>query len=113
MRSRPSGFRSPPMARTLLALAPEPASLGEGMKIRSPQIAGVEPLHDGSLTFHFTFSLSDHLEGSPVEADVPLSAGPRHCGQLSSAAATPQSKESARPVVHRFIAAPYLSFWIA
>src|SRR6185436_14237523 len=63
--------------------SPSASGLGEVTNTRSPQMMGVDPLRDGSSTFHITFSVSDHLSGRPVESDVPLSDGPRHCGQLS------------------------------
>jgi hypothetical protein len=76
--SSPSGLRWPPMALTFLASLP---ALGDVTKIRSPQMMGVEPLHDGSLTFHTTFSVSDQEVGRPLASLTPLSDGPRHWGQ--------------------------------
>src|ERR1043165_7774561 len=67
--------------------------------MRSPQMAGVEPLQDGSFTFQFTFSVSDHFSGRPVESDVPLSDGPRHCGQFSPPSAAPERRRERRRVV--------------
>src|SRR3974390_2786354 len=64
-----------------------PFSLPEATKMRSPQMTGDDPLHDGSLAFHLMFSVSDHFSGRPVEVEVPLRDGPRHCGQFSSAPA--------------------------
>src|SRR5215510_15772616 len=53
-------------------------------KIRSRQIIGVEPLQPGIATFQAMFSSVVHLTGRFFSALTPLSAGPRHCGQLSA-----------------------------
>src|SRR5262247_2117025 len=53
-------------------------------KMRSPQMIGVEPLQAGISSFHVTFSSVVHLTGKFFSSLTPLSAGPRHCGQLSA-----------------------------
>src|SRR5262247_2857242 len=53
-------------------------------KMRSPQMIGVEPLQAGISSFHATFSSVVHLTGRFFSSLTPLSAGPRHCGQLSA-----------------------------
>src|SRR5215510_5371349 len=45
---------------------------------------GVEPLQAGISSFHVTFSSTVHLTGKFFSSLTPLSAGPRHCGQLSA-----------------------------
>src|SRR5262249_52192977 len=53
-------------------------------KMVSPQMIGVEPLQAGICSFHVTFSSTVHLTGRFFSLLTPLSAGPRHCGQLSA-----------------------------
>src|SRR6266508_367695 len=53
-------------------------------KMLSPQMIGVEPLQAGISNFHVTFSSTVHLTGRFFSLLMPLSAGPRHCGQLSA-----------------------------
>ena len=53
-------------------------------KIESPQTAGVAPLAPGSGHFHFIPLSRLQSLGSPVSGEVPLKAGPRHCGQFSA-----------------------------
>src|SRR5215813_10178777 len=45
---------------------------------------GVEPLQADISSFHVTFSSVVHLTGRFFSLLTPLSAGPRHCGQLSA-----------------------------
>src|SRR5215813_15324604 len=53
-------------------------------KMLSPQMIGVEPLQAGISSFHATFSSTVHMIGRFFSLLTPLSAGPRHCGQLSA-----------------------------
>src|SRR5688572_1093342 len=61
---------------------------------------GVAPLRLGIGIFHAMFSplAVDHLTGSPFSLDMPVSFGPRHCGQFSaeSAATAPTTSTRAR-----------------
>src|SRR5688500_7310354 len=50
----------------------------------SPQMMGVEPVREGIGSFQAICSVGDHARGRPRSALTPLSAGPRHCGQLSN-----------------------------
>src|SRR5262245_66321400 len=52
----------------------------------SPQTIGVELPVSGSATFHFTFSVADHLTGRFFSVEKPCPVGPRHPGQLSARA---------------------------
>src|SRR5215510_8962815 len=45
---------------------------------------GVEPLQADISSFHVTSSSVVHLTGRFFSSLMPLSAGPRHCGQLSA-----------------------------
>src|SRR5262245_59331191 len=58
----------------------------------------------GSLTFHFTFSVSLHVTGGVAEALVPFANGPRHWGQLSPGADAP-TKATFPPAVSTAVAA--------
>src|SRR5262245_18999035 len=59
-------------------------SLAWVMKTLLPQMTGVEFPLSGSLTFHLTFSVADHLSGRSVSLVCPWPVGPRNCGQLSA-----------------------------
>src|SRR6185503_12826824 len=50
-------------------------------KTRSAQTMGDEMPSPRSGDFHATFSVSLQRSGSPVSDDVPVAAGPLHCGQ--------------------------------
>ena len=65
-------------------------------KMRSPQTIGVEPDHAGSASFQVMFSVFDQRTGRFFSPLMPLSDGPRHCGQFSadSAAAAPHNRTS-------------------
>lgn len=56
--------------------------------MRSPQITGVPPLHEGSSAFQTMFCARLHSVETPVESLMPLPLGPRHAGQFSPAKAT-------------------------
>src|SRR5436309_10887006 len=51
---------------------------------RSPQTMGVEPDQAGRSSVQVMFSVFDHRIGRSFSPVVPLSAGPRHCGQFSA-----------------------------
>ena len=77
-------------------------------KMWSPQTIGVEPEYCGTATFQATFSVVDHLTGRFFSPLMPLSVGPRHCGQFSApsgltsiATATPVPNATLR--MHPFI----------
>src|SRR5262245_3503356 len=53
-------------------------------KILSPQTIGVDPLRPGSASFHWTFSVFPHRNGTFVSSLTPLCSGPRQCGQFSA-----------------------------
>src|SRR5581483_1465275 len=55
-------------------------------KMQSFQMIGVAPLQAGVASFHVMFSSVVHLTGRFFSELMPLSAGPRHCGQLSASA---------------------------
>src|SRR5262245_59115922 len=69
------------MSPLTVLLAPPSDAL---RKMVSPQMIGVEPLQAGICSFHVTFSSTVHLTGRFFSLLTPLSAGPRHCGQLSA-----------------------------
>src|SRR5260221_616737 len=52
-------------------------------KMESPHTAGVAPLGPGRGAAHLTVSLVQ-VVGNPISVEVPLKAGPRHCGQFSA-----------------------------
>src|SRR5262245_61889964 len=53
---------------------------------------GVDPLHSGIASFHAMFSSVVHLAGRFFSLLMPLSEGPRHCGQFSAWTATASSR---------------------
>src|SRR5688572_23868895 len=55
------------------------------MKILSPQTMGVAVPRPGSFTFHLMFSSSLQVVAGEASGDAPVSKGPRHFGQFSSA----------------------------
>ena len=61
------------------------------MKMRLPEIIGVEVPNPGVLIFHFTFLVSLHCDGGSASGATPVASGPRHCGQefLESAEEAP------------------------
>src|ERR1039457_1277370 len=65
-------------------------------KIRSPQMMGVEPLQAGIGSFHAMFSVVDHFTGRFFSPLIPLSWGPRHCGQFSASAELPSDRSVSR-----------------
>src|SRR5450755_3046414 len=58
---------------------------GDVTKMRSPQITGEPPLHDGKSARHTTCWSGPQVVGRPVLSLVPLAAGPRQAGQFSPA----------------------------
>ena len=55
--------------------------------MRSPQMMGVLPLHEGSGVSQTTFSVALQVAGRSVAWPTPLARGSHHWGQLSWAAA--------------------------
>src|SRR5262245_34502191 len=80
------------------------------MKMRSPQMIGVEFPGAGSATFQRTFSSLLHLTGSPFSADTPRAVAPRQVGQLSALANAAQPR-TARTQINCFMAAS-LRGWV-
>src|SRR5205823_1724300 len=58
-----------------------PVGMAVSTKSRSAQTIGVESPEPGSLTFHFTCSVSLQLTGGSANGAAPVASGPRHCGQ--------------------------------
>src|SRR5436189_6223469 len=56
---------------------------GEVRKIESPHTAGVAPLKLGRSAFHL-IDAAVTSPNRPFSGEVPLNAGPRHCGQFSA-----------------------------
>src|SRR5918993_984347 len=65
-------------------------------KIRSRQMIGVDPLHSGIASFHAMFSSVVHLTGRFFSVLMPLSDGPRHCGQFSARATVIEERTTTR-----------------
>jgi hypothetical protein len=55
------------------------------MKMRSPQMIGVDAPLPGSFTFHLMFLSSAHSVGGSASGAAPVPSGPRHCGQFWAA----------------------------
>src|SRR5438093_9185324 len=58
-----------------------PVGIAVSTKIRSAQTIGVASPEPGSLTFHFTSSVSLQVTGGSANGAAPVASGPRHCGQ--------------------------------
>src|SRR5688572_4203679 len=79
-------------------------------KIRSRQMIGVDPLHSGIASFQATFSSVVHFTGRFFSVLMPLSDGPRHCGQLSARAEMKVNRTIARNLRVRAIISFSFSF---
>jgi hypothetical protein len=65
---------------------------------------GVDPEYCGTATFQAMFSVGDHFTGRFFSPLMPLSDGPRHCGQFSAASGT--ERISNTPTANTFAISP-------
>ena len=61
----------------------------------SPQMIGVADPLPGIAIFQRTLSVSLHFSGGSASGAAPVASGPRHCGQVPSAAVSPALEEAA------------------
>ena len=108
-RDRQSKLRIVPLLLALESTLPFSSFFGLGSlfawvrKILSPQMMGVELPGNSSATFHFTFSLADHLSGKLVSEECPCPVGPRHAGQFSARTVSPSAARSEQAASARMV----------